>query len=1305
MREKIVFAKKIFLFFFCIFLNLAGGFLASAYDFPVRLDLVGSVVAVYYLGLVPGCAMGGVYSLACAFQDPQMLVYALAGFVSAALFWTCARWKLFDETTKAEGVSILIGFAAAGITIPLNYYFFGGYSGNRWGDALMDMLRWYGMPYIISSAAGGFLVEVVDKQICVLAGICIIRFFGQLDKIVKIRMGKVEMQGEQPGSRILAILLAVAIGSGFLMEPGLLAEAAGATDITSEPTYVGQIYDNTNGMISAEAKAIEETEDGFIWIGSYAGLTRYDGLSFEFIREGGIAGVTALQTDKGGRLWIGTNDRGVVRYENGSFTFLTQETEEYMGSVRSFAEAGDGSMYVGTTESLYLVDRYDQFTRLDMDTFFVTHMFTEEDTLYGVTNDGTLFAVRNGEFFISAQPTLFNCIARTSSGILAGSSDHGLYQVNLGKSGLQVKKTFLAPVREVSIICEDTQGKIWMCADGGVGYLSTDGKYIRQKVQGFDSSIENMHEDYQGNIWIASSRYGVLKMSASPFTDLFDQADVEPAVANAVVRYDGNIYCGTDSGLVVLSEDGKTIENELTKLLDGIRIRCVTKDSEGNLWLCTYHQSGLICRGTDGSICTYNTENSGVTGNRFRCAIELSDGTMAVGTTNGLNFVKDGAVTGTVTRKDGLENEQILCLMESEDGTLYVGTDGGGIYLVRNGEICGRYTAAEGLSSNAILRMVPYEKGFFVVTGSSLCYVGDQGIRSLSNFPYFNNYDVIVNGKELFVLSSAGIYVVNGQKLLDGSNLLYRLYNVMSGLPTGLTANSWNLMEGDNLYFCGNSGVVLFRKQKEDAEKNYRFGISGLECDGEQVPYSSNRLNIPAGTRRITITPAVHNYLLTDIKARFYVEGVDVRPSLVDYDKLEPLVFTNLVHGEYRLHFQIYDGTGNNILEEKIYTLVKEPQFWENSWFRLYLIGVCVEIIAFLSYAVFQMRNVTKRKQKLEKVRKELEAQLEMQMMEVVHQRIKTEELLHQVVAALSETVDAKDRYTSGHSKRVAKYSRIIAARMGKSEQEQEEIFYAGLLHDVGKIRIPDDIINKTGKLSDDEFNQIKLHPVAGYHILKDISANRKFSEGARFHHERYDGKGYPSGLGGNNIPEIARIIGVADSYDAMASNRSYRKALPQEVVRSEIEKNKGTQFDPVIADIMLQLIDEDKDYNMKEADDRSREILVVDDEPMNLRMVQHLMKEEERYHIVTATTAEQALSLMEQRPIEMILLDIEMPEMDGFELLSKIREKYDTPVAFMTANKDLDTIKKAEEVGVEDYLTKPLLPIALQEVIHSIVK
>ncbi|MBR3514793.1 MAG: HD domain-containing protein [Lachnospiraceae bacterium] len=215
---------------------------------------------------------------------------------------------------------------------------------------------------------------------------------------------------------------------------------------------------------------------------------------------------------------------------------------------------------------------------------------------------------------------------------------------------------------------------------------------------------------------------------------------------------------------------------------------------------------------------------------------------------------------------------------------------------------------------------------------------------------------------------------------------------------------------------------------------------------------------------------------------------------------------------------------------------------------------------------------------------------LELNDKEVEHikgEKEKMRLLFEQTAEALASAIDAKDSYTRGHSARVAEYAEKIAKLAGKNEQECDEIYYAGLLHDVGKIGIADTIINKEGRLTEEEYAQIKRHPVIGKQILSSISESPYLSVGANYHHERYDGRGYPEGLKGDDIPEIARIIAVADAYDAMTSKRSYRKTIPQQMVREELVKGIETQFDPKFARIMLHLLDMDEEYVMQERDEK----------------------------------------------------------------------------------------------------------------------
>ncbi len=189
-------------------------------------------------------------------------------------------------------------------------------------------------------------------------------------------------------------------------------------------------------------------------------------------------------------------------------------------------------------------------------------------------------------------------------------------------------------------------------------------------------------------------------------------------------------------------------------------------------------------------------------------------------------------------------------------------------------------------------------------------------------------------------------------------------------------------------------------------------------------------------------------------------------------------------------------------------------------------------------------------------------------------------------IATLRYTVEAKDSYTRGHSDRVSEYSVLIGKKLGLSDLQLRTLQIGGLFHDIGKIGVPDSILLKESKLTDNEYSEIKNHPSIGAHILSNATIFKDIIPIVKHHHERYDGKGYPSMLKGNEIPYLARITAIADSFDAMTSKRSYRDSLPLETVIDEFRKNKGTQFDPELTDIFLDILENHFD-EIKEIQDK----------------------------------------------------------------------------------------------------------------------
>lgn len=203
--------------------------------------------------------------------------------------------------------------------------------------------------------------------------------------------------------------------------------------------------------------------------------------------------------------------------------------------------------------------------------------------------------------------------------------------------------------------------------------------------------------------------------------------------------------------------------------------------------------------------------------------------------------------------------------------------------------------------------------------------------------------------------------------------------------------------------------------------------------------------------------------------------------------------------------------------------------------------------------------------------------ELRRQKKELAKRKRQMEKVSLQMIQTLSTTIEAKDEYARGHSHRVAEYAALIAGELGWSSEEIMNLKYAAHLHDIGKIGIPDMLLNKPARLTPEEYSVIKEHTVIGAEILKNISLIPHVAEVARSHHEHYDGTGYPDGLAGENIPLSARIVAIADCYDAMNSKRIYRNALPPEKIFKEIENNRSTQFDPELTDIFLNLLCDDR--------------------------------------------------------------------------------------------------------------------------------
>jgi energy-coupling factor transport system substrate-specific component len=685
-----------------------------------------------------------------------------------------------------------------------------------------------------------------------------------------------------------------------------------------------------------------------------------------------------------------------------------------------------------------------------------------------------------------------------------------------------------------------------------------EGGYHRINTNEFNNSIDNMLCDYQGNLWFTSSRLGLLRLSKSPFKDVYGSIGMDRQVVNAIVSWKNSYYIGTDKGLDVVDKAcRREIENSFTEALDGKRIRCMYVDADDHLWVCTYG-SGLMEFAENGEVWNYNADN-GSFGNRARIVTGLSDGTILAAGDSGISYIRNHKVERTIRNEDGLVNSMILTLTEQRDGTILAGTDGDGIAVLKNGEIADMITREDGLSSGVILRTIkdPKSDGVFIVTSNSLCFLEPDGsVSVLDKFPYFNNYDIWVKDEDtLFVMSSAGIYVVERDDLVTGGEIAWELLDAKRGLGTSLTANSWNYYNGNGeLFLPCDTGAYIIDVEKYNSDvRSYRMQLASVKLDGVvQPPLKTGEITVGQGVNRVELAPEILNYTIQEPYVGYFLEGYDTQWTIVHQNALNNIIYVNLPAGNYKFHLAIFDSAGDKVLEERKFDLVKEGEIYEQPGFIIYMLLLLSLFLIWFTWMIVQRQ--------------------------INRQQIKIN-MANETVMAIANAVDAKDVRTSQHSSRVAEYSELIAREMDcfkwwKKDKELANLKKAAQMHDIGKIAIPDGVLNKVGRLDDDEYAKMKSHVISGAEILKDFTLVEHVWDGTRYHHERYDGKGYPDGLKGDEIPLYGRIISVADAFDAMTSNRVYRNHMDNDYVINEIKRGRGTQFDPDAVDAFLRLVD-----------------------------------------------------------------------------------------------------------------------------------
>lgn len=979
--------------------------------------------------------------------------------------------------------------------------------------------------------------------------------------------------------RLPALILA------FILLAAFAPQTSAAGYLSVDPTgktagYSAVLYNNENGLPTSEANCIAETSEGFIWIGCYSGLIRYDGVSFErYDSTTGIASVVSLFVDSSGRLWVGTNDSGVGCISRGELTMFSRGDGLGSDSVRAIAEK-DGVIYIATTRGLSRVGPDMTVRTVDeplIDEEYIRNIKVGADNvLYGVTMDGEVFMLdgsaltayfNEGELGVEGIRTVLPDEDNPGCVWFGCKNDEIVYG-RLTASGFTPISSTPTMLNFINTI-ENIGGYLWICADNGIGYIK-DGQFS-YFVTDVYTSVENVMADYQGNLWITSSQQGVMKLVPNRFKDVFKDYYISDEVVYSTCLYNGDLYVGTKSRGLMILRDGYIIgeapleyavspsggelgDFDLISSLNGTKIRSIIRDSAGKLWISTFGDKALTVY--DGKGIVRYTESDGLPSNRVRSVFECADGRMLAACTGGVAVIEDGKVTRTYSEKDGISNIEILTVCENDRGEILAGSDGGGIYVISDGGVeC--IDTDRGLRSGVVMRIKKdASRGiYWIVTSNSLAYMDNESnVTTINRFPYSNNVDLYENSNgEIWVLATNGIYVAQADELLRNGQIETRFYNRYNGLPVIATANSYSELSADGtLYISGTTGVAEVNIEGDSAEvKEIKMSVPFVSADGEDIyPDENGVFNVPSSCSKLTVYGFVYNYSLVNPTVSYCLEGFDKAKRTVLRSELAPVDYTNLPGGEYSFVMELSDLNGSTG-GSAAFRIVKEMKLRETFWYRFFSVVLLVMAVAAISFAYFRRKAKAYEKRAREQ---------------------KT--FINEIIKAFSKTIDMKDKYTNGHSDRVAQYTVLLARELGYDEETVEKYRNVALLHDIGKIGVPDDVLNKPGKLTDEEYKIIQSHAWLGRNALSEISIMHELAEGAGSHHERPDGKGYPQGLTLEKIPRAAQIIAVADTFDAMYSDRPYRKRMNFDKAVSIIRGCSGTQLAPDVVEAFLRLVD-----------------------------------------------------------------------------------------------------------------------------------
>jgi signal transduction histidine kinase/DNA-binding NarL/FixJ family response regulator/sugar lactone lactonase YvrE/uncharacterized membrane protein len=1371
------------LIFVAAVINVMGRSLSMHYSVPFFLDSFGTFLAAVLLGPIAG-AVTGILGNAIGFiWTSGEWVYSLVSLSGGLVVGFMLHERDRIHSFAVVGTGALAGLVMTIVATPLNMLLRDGMTGNAWGDALVEMVGGSIQLSLFCCILGELIVIIPDKVFTMALLWAILYLFRKsgIHLIADEESEEDKNFDDTEHRSLMGIALAVILSAAFCAIIPAGRVQAGSFD----SDYTRFIYGVEDGLNSSEINAIAQSGDGYIWVGAYSGLYRYNGTSFEkILLDERISNAMVLYTDLKGRLWIGTNDNGVACYnpDMGQLRFFTMVDGLCSNSIRGILQADDGNFYICTSTYICRLsarggifeDEYGDLPEVEIEVYddltditYVNDLSEAEDgMLCGVTESGLFFILKDGEILASKKcDDVFNSYSTAtyykSRFFIVGTMGNSMEYLRLTDDYSLVRtRTLRFP--DLSCITDmlflPKSNGLYIACENGIGFVSTGGMFQNLTFEDFSSAISDVLIDKQGNIWFTSSKQGVMKLSANPFTNLFQRAGIESSAVNSILIHDDVVYVGTDTGAVSFSLLSKhVIENEITARLKNLRIRHISADSKGNLWYSTYNSEGLVRVTRTGDVRYFNSINSGVLGNRFRFAIELSDGRIMAASSDGLSFIDGDEVVATIGEENGLTVPKVLCAEEESDGRIWIGTDGGGVYVIQGEGVTEHWGQDKGLQSQVIMKIVPCEGGRIFVASNGLYYHRDgQKVRKLANFPYTNNYDVyIAEDHTAFVCSSAGIYVMKESDLLaDQEGYAYSLLNQKRGLNTTLTANAWNAVYGHNMYLCCTDGVrVLDLNNYDNFDTHYQIVVRNVTKDGETIRNTNGVYLLPSGRGQVQITPAVLNYTVSDPLVSVQLEGVDPSPYIMRQSELDTLYYSNIPYGNYSLRVKILDDTGTITFKEKIFLIQKDAKLYEYTYYKVYLFLIIAIMIAFMTWGVARMGNMAVINRQYDQIREakedaEYANQAKSRFLAQMSHEIRTpiNAVLGMDEMILRETTDseirgyATDIYTAGQTLLSLINDILDSSKIesGKMEIVPVEYDLATLVRDLVNMisqraqakdlklvvevdpKLPKTLFGDDVRLRQVITNMLtnavkytvtgtvwlrmkgeRLGEHCNLHVevedtgigIKEEDLPKLFEEYQRIEEDR-NRKVEGTGLGMNITVQLLHMM---NSRLEVSSVYGKGSKFYFDILQEIIDSAPMGDYEKVANVAGLQM--DDDQFKAPDA-----KVLVVDDNSMNRKVFRSLLRST-GIQITEAASGEESLNIVTRERFHLIFMDHMMPGMDGIETMKRMREMdacMNVPIYVLTANAVTGARDEYLARGFNGFLTKPIATDKLMEALRE---